>query len=366
MLEIVRVQSVESADDANGKGLPPAIDVTLRNLGETVAVVTAAEVTIRDVAHIENCIPVTGGPLGVSFGYGLALPLDASAGSTYSIDMSQSIAPNEADRFAIQFDAPDFDGGSYESVLFAVDVRLQNGTAEPTDVGTVVVAYPSIPTPGSFPASNAGQNLNEGTRQCFKDNEAALRRMLALSGEKPEGLTEALLDAEPTSPSGAGESEEPDALTADEQYLLDGVRRGAVGCNPFRDGLPDRAIAGIECRSDDEDVARIGFYLFADDADMLDAYFARMDSEGVKRDGSGCSAGEEEAAYTPGEGEVADRHGCFVNDQGYANYRATISGSDVYIGILGKTKDMRALEDFAWLGNEDVPGRPTLWSEPAG
>ena len=47
MLEIVRVQSVESADDANGKGLPPAIDVTLRNLGETVAVVTAAEVTIR-------------------------------------------------------------------------------------------------------------------------------------------------------------------------------------------------------------------------------------------------------------------------------------------------------------------------------
>ena len=63
---------------------------------------------------------------------------------------------------------------------------------------------------------------------------------------------------------------------------------------------------------------------------------------------------------------MADRHGCFVNEEGYANYRATISGSDVYIGILGRTKDMRALEDFAWLGNEDVPGRPTLWSEPAG
>ena len=68
--------------------------------------------------------------------------------------MSQSIAPDEADRFAIQFDAPDFDGGSYESVLFAVDVRLQTRDGGADDVGTVVVTYPSIPSPGSFPASS--------------------------------------------------------------------------------------------------------------------------------------------------------------------------------------------------------------------
>ena len=44
--------------------------------------------------------------------------------------------------------------------------------------------------------------------------------------------------------------------------------------------------------------------------------------------------------------------------------RATRSGSHVYIGILGRSGDMRALEDFAWRFNQDTPGQPTLWSEP--
>jgi hypothetical protein len=35
----------------------------------------------------------------------------------------------------------------------------------------------------------------------------------------------------------------------------------------------------------------------------------------------------------------------------------------VYMGLLGRTKDMRSLEDWAWLGNEDVPGGPTLWQQ---
>ncbi len=69
------------------------------------------------------------------------------------------------------------------------------------------------------------------------------------------------------------------------------------------------------------------------------------------------------ARYTPGEGVVPARDGCFINDQGYANYRATLPWSLVYIGILGTSDDMAALSDFAWLGNQDTPGSPTLWSE---
>jgi hypothetical protein len=155
-------------------------------------------------------------------------------------------------------------------------------------------------------------------------------------------------------------------LTVDEQYLLDGIRRGAVDCRPLRDGLPPHATGGIECDSDDPAVARVGFFRFDGEADMLAAYFARMDAEGVKRDSVACTDGEGESAYIPGEEEVASRHGCFVNDEGYANYRATLPGVLVYIGVLGRTGDMRSLEDFAWRGNQDLPGMPTLWREPAG
>lgn len=158
------------------------------------------------------------------------------------------------------------------------------------------------------------------------------------------------------------------ALTPTERFLLAGVRRGAIDCGPVKDPLPDRALAGIECASDDARVARIGFYLFANDADMLDVYMARMTVEGVQIDSSrGCVDGEGEGAYTPwADNETAPfRQGCFINDEGYANYRATLPGPHLYIGILGRDANTQALEDFAWKGNQDVPGSPTLWAQPS-
>ena len=157
----------------------------------------------------------------------------------------------------------------------------------------------------------------------------------------------------------------PLAFTAKEHYLRDGIRRGATDCVPVRgkDNLPKNAIAGIECDSPERAVARIGYYLFANDDDMLAAYLWRMTSEGVELDTGGCWDGEGEGAYTPGEGMVLERNGCFINDKGFANYRATMPGWHVYIGILGRSADTRALENFAWRGNQDTPGNPTLWFE---
>ncbi len=127
--------------------------------------------------------------------------------------------------------------------------------------------------------------------------------------------------------------------------------------------IPARRLGRDECESNDPAVARIGFYLFSNDDLMLDAYFARIRAEGLEPDSGPCTDGEGEAAYIPGEEEIAYRQACFVNDEGYANYRATVPGS-VYLGLLGRSKDMRALEDVAWRGNQDVPGFPTLWREP--
>jgi hypothetical protein len=155
------------------------------------------------------------------------------------------------------------------------------------------------------------------------------------------------------------------SFTADEQDLLDGVQRGTKNCEPAggSDDLPRDAIAGIECDSTHPGVARIGFYLFANNEDMVNAYLFRMNAEGVKLDSGSCNDGEAEGAYIPYEGFALDRAGCFLNDEGFANYRFTMTGKHpVYIGILGRSADMVALETFAWQeGNPDTPGFPTLW-----
>jgi hypothetical protein len=171
-------------------------------------------------------------------------------------------------------------------------------------------------------------------------------------------------------PSARPAPESPGSLadfTAEERYLFDGVLRGATECAPAggSDELPRDAIAGIECYSDDPGVARIGFYLFENDADMVDAYVFRMKAEGVALDSGNCRDGEHEGAYTPGDGLLPSRNGCFINDEGYANYRATLPGFHVYIGILGAMDNMPYLEDFAWNGNTDMPGGPTLWGDPS-
>jgi hypothetical protein len=157
----------------------------------------------------------------------------------------------------------------------------------------------------------------------------------------------------------------PVAFSRDEAYLLAGVRRDVVDCEPVRSALPPRSTAGIECGADNPDVARVGFYLFDRESDLLAAYFARMKAEGVETESGGvCSEGESERGYIPGDGElVPDRAGCFINDAGIANYRAT-RPSRVYIGVLGRNADMGALEDWAWKGSMDTPGSPTLWAEP--
>lgn len=169
----------------------------------------------------------------------------------------------------------------------------------------------------------------------------------------------------PTSPAPSDEpSEAPVTPTDDEQDLIDGVLRGAIDCEPVRDDLPTGAIAGIECAADDPAVARVGFYRFADEAAMLEAYVARMADEGITLESGGCIDGEGEGSYVPFEGTSPYRDGCFINDEGYANYRATLPGANVYVGILGRSGDMAALSDFAWVGSQDTPGNPTLWGEP--
>ena len=153
-------------------------------------------------------------------------------------------------------------------------------------------------------------------------------------------------------------------FTPDEMYLVEGIQRGVSDCEPVRDELPKDAVAGIECLGNDWFVARVGYYLFENDEEMLDHYVTRMQAEGVTLNEGSCFDGEGEGAYIPGDEEVTSRQGCFITAQGVANYRVTLPGAHVYIGIVGHNIDTVDLEDFAWLGNQDVPGNPTLWFDP--
>ena len=84
---------------------------------------------------------------------------------------------------------------------------------------------------------------------------------------------------------------------------------------------------------------------------MLEHYVARMQAEGVTLDEGSCFDGEGEGAYIPGDEEVASRQGCFITDEGVANYRLTLPGAHVYIGIVGHNIEHRA-PGFR------VPGQP--------
>jgi hypothetical protein len=157
--------------------------------------------------------------------------------------------------------------------------------------------------------------------------------------------------------------------SAGEASLFTGLRPDArFACAARRVDLPAKAVAGVDCSPQVKGVDRIGAYLFTSQADVLETYFARLAASGVKPRSGSCPDRAGEGAYTPGdsEAEVAPyRYGCFLNGFGVANYRFTAPGAPVYVGILGTGKDLEALHEWAWRGNQDVPGSPTVWRSNA-
>ena len=134
-------------------------------------------------------------------------------------------------------------------------------------------------------------------------------------------------------------------------------------CQPRRANLPRRAVAGIECSIQDDVVDRVGVYGFDYDSSAAAlTYLERLDSSGALRAGGDCLAGTpQDTPYddTP-DGVVSDegeqveykgaflaksRFGCFLNEHGIANFRATCNSE--LIGVLGRNGDLAALSAWA-------------------
>jgi hypothetical protein len=164
---------------------------------------------------------------------------------------------------------------------------------------------------------------------------------------------------------GAPAAGEPRTATPEEAFLFDGLRRDAfVGCGPIRSDLPPLAIAGITCRLETEQVDVIALYAYRNGPDMLESYFATLAAHGVDARSGGCllgAAGED--AYQPGDDPAAPnelRHGCWTDDTGIT-YLVTFP-LFVLAAVHGTPPDVSAFLQWPWLGNQDVPGGPTLWN----
>ena len=122
-------------------------------------------------------------------------------------------------------------------------------------------------------------------------------------------------------------------FTAVEADLVAGLRSdAAMGCTPRRKDLPARATAGIECRLNNDPVARIGAYRFRDARDAALTYLERLASNGVDPASGDCSAGlSGDSPWMPGDGTtgstddqvafagsdrwVVGRIGCFLDER---------------------------------------------------
>jgi hypothetical protein len=170
-------------------------------------------------------------------------------------------------------------------------------------------------------------------------------------------------------------------LNEKEQELLSQLREDArVDCRPRRTDLPDLAVVGVECFPSDALVARVGIYAFATNRDAALAYLGRLSSAGVAPNTGRCLSGVPgDVGWTAGDGEgsvddddaivvngkalIAYRSGCFYDENGTANFRATC-WEPTYVGVLGRTRDIAALEQWAWAYPDDVeqgtPGPPGI------
>ena len=178
---------------------------------------------------------------------------------------------------------------------------------------------------------------------------------------EPTSSSEPSFPAPSASPSSEPSPSPAPTLSPAEADLLDTLRADAsVDCAPRRTDLPPRAILGVECHPSDALVAAVGVYAFSDTGPDLEpalaTYLERMAEAGVQPGMGDCANGSDGdhawPANLPDEGDDEDglrptRSGCFINDDGIANVRLTCYG-DIYMGVLGNTKELSALYAWAW------------------
>jgi hypothetical protein len=177
---------------------PSKIDLTVRNAGSLVSVLTRLGLRVRATGFVAIC--QAGGGLEPSKNYDVLLPPRAHIGQLIRYKLSQQVAPNNADRFTVRVDVPE-PARQLGTYLYQLDVLLFHDQARaPVKAGTVIVAAPFVPTPPDFwsaaPAKWRAEFAGAASgpvKECMMKNEAVYRTILALKGERSSLLNKDVL-----------------------------------------------------------------------------------------------------------------------------------------------------------------------------
>ena len=138
-------------------------------------------------------------------------------------------------------------------------------------------------------------------------------------------------------------------------------------CAPISTGLPPAAVAGLACTPAGAAVTAASVFLFDTQAAMLGAYTGWLEGHSLRiGDRSpGCGAGSvAESAWLP-DGRRRRPAGGAQRLPGRPRRpaRGAITLPPfVLVTYEGPATDPAAVARWAWLGNKDQPGGPTVWN----
>lgn len=126
----------------DGSGSVASLDITVRNTGDALAVLTGVDLVIEGFAYLPACI--FGGNLEVTGEYQAELPDSPQPGQVVRVTLHQQIEPGGVDRFTIGLKAPAEHGDDQASSLasFVYLLRaavVQDGDRPALDAGAVLV-----------------------------------------------------------------------------------------------------------------------------------------------------------------------------------------------------------------------------------
>jgi hypothetical protein len=191
---VAKYRFLESQGDVQTKDSVPIIEVILHNTGNRRSVVTRAAFTIQNLVNIEPCTTPTSG-LNISSSYDIELPTRSRIGQTIEVPISQQLGADEADRFIFRLGSPIhyyFPDDSRGAFVYRLAVSLSHDNEkDPLNVGTVVISVPGLPG-ALWTKALASSNsiLDPPIKSCLQSNTAAVRTVLAQSGERSSELKE--------------------------------------------------------------------------------------------------------------------------------------------------------------------------------
>ena len=191
----------------DGKGSLATLDVTVRNDGDRVAVLTGVDLTIDGFGFLPACI--FGSNLEVTGTYQASLPDNPKAGTVVRVTLHQQVEPGAVDRFTIALKAPGghagTQSGSIGSFLYLLRMSVaQDGAGPAVAAGQVLVDAGSALDPNGtfyFAADRDATAADAGTGgvcggeadcvrsqvSCWNANRATMLPLLAAPATRSEG-----------------------------------------------------------------------------------------------------------------------------------------------------------------------------------